>query len=129
MSGQIPSNLHLHRHSAELELEYASGESYRLPAEYLRVYSPSAEVRGHGAGQEVLQIGKKFVNIQTLKPTGNYAVQIVFTDGHDTGIYSWDYLYELCAEQTLRWQNYLERLSIAGESRNPDSDPLIFKSS
>ncbi len=106
---------------------YAAGESYRLKSEYLRVYSPSAEVRGHGKDQEVLQSGKKYVNIQALHPVGNYAIQLVFTDGHDTGIYSWDYLYELCVQQERKWTAYLRRLAAAKASREPVSEPIIFK--
>lgn len=122
-----PINIHLHRHSQELELEYAGGESYRLKSEFLRVFSPSAEVRGHGRGQEVLQTGKKYVNIDKLRPVGNYALQLVFTDGHDTGIYSWDYLYELCTRQEQKWADYLARLKQANASRDPVSEPIIFK--
>lgn len=122
-----PTNIHLHKHSQELELEYPGGESYRLKSEYLRVYSPSAEVRGHGKGQEVLQSGKKYVNIESLHPVGNYAIQLVFTDGHDTGIYSWDYLYELCTQQEQKWADYLARLESAKASRDPVSEPIIFK--
>lgn len=122
-----PTHIHLHKHAQELELEYAAGESYRLKSEYLRVYSPSAEVRGHGKDQEVLQSGKKYVNIQALHPVGNYAIQLVFTDGHDTGIYSWDYLYELCVHQEQKWSAYLRRLAAARASREPVSEPIIFK--
>ncbi|MFK7731074.1 MAG: gamma-butyrobetaine hydroxylase-like domain-containing protein [Pseudomonadales bacterium] len=124
----IPNNIHLHKHSAELELGYSDGASYRLSCEYLRVYSPSAEVRGHGKGQEVLQTGKKYVNIEGIEATGNYAIQISFNDGHDTGIYSWDYLYDLCANQQAKWQDYLARLKAEEGSREPNSDPIIFKS-
>ena len=122
-----PINIHLHRHSQELELEYPGGETYRLKSEYLRVFSPSAEVRGHGRGQEVLQTGKKYVNIDKLHPVGNYALQLVFTDGHDSGIYSWDYLYELCEQQQQKWADYINRLNGANASRNPVSEPIIFK--
>jgi len=124
----IPSNIHLHKHSAELELGYGNNESYRLSCEYLRVHSPSAEVRGHGQGQEVLQTGKKYVNIDSIEATGNYAIQITFNDGHDTGIYSWDYLYDLCTNQQAKWQDYLARLQAENSSREPNSDPIIFKS-
>lgn len=124
----IPSTIHLHKHSAELELGYADSESYRLSCEYLRVYSPSAEVRGHGQGQEVLQTGKKYVNIDAIEATGNYAIQITFNDGHDTGIYSWDYLYDLCTNQESKWQDYLARLKAEDGSREPTSDPIIFRS-
>ena len=131
-NGPIPSNIHLHKHSAELELGYShadsADESYRLSCEYLRVFSPSAEVRGHGQGQEVLQTGKKYVNIDSIEATGNYAIQITFSDGHDTGIYSWDYLYDLCTKQEAKWQDYLQRLAEEDGSREPNSDPIIFKS-
>ncbi len=117
---KVPSGIQLHARSRELELVYEGGESYRLSCEYLRVYSPSAEVRGHGPGQEVLQAGKQRVAITDIRPVGNYALQLVFDDGHDTGLYAWDYLYQLCREQSQRWQDYLERLQAAGASRDPD---------
>ena len=122
--GPVPTAIRLRTRSRELELSYASGESYRLSCEYLRVFSPSAEVRGHGAGQEVLQTGKIDVNITAVKPVGNYAVQLVFDDGHDTGLYSWEYLYQLCSEREERWQNYLDRLAAAGASRDPEVQVL-----
>ena len=121
---RIPQHLELHRRSRELELGYADGESYRLSCEYLRVFSPSAEVMGHGPGQEVLQTGKLRVTIDHIKPVGNYAVQFIFSDGHDTGLYSWDYLHKLCLEQEARWQHYLARLAEAGASRDPDVQVL-----
>ncbi len=122
MSAKAPTpvGIELHRQSKTLELRYASGEHYTLDCEYLRVYSPSAEVRGHGAGQETLQIGKINVTITDLKPVGNYAVQPFFSDGHDTGLYSWDYLYELCTQHASYWDNYLQRLHAAGASRDPE---------
>ncbi len=119
-SAHTPTGIRLHTVSRELELEYPGGEHYRLSCEYLRVYSPSAEVKGHGPGQEVLQSGKLHVGISAIRPVGNYAVQLVFDDGHDTGLYSWDYLYQLCTEREQRWQDYLERLHRAGASRDPD---------
>ncbi len=122
-----PLNIHLHRASLELELEYSADERYHLPCEYLRVYSPSAEVRGHGHDQATLQTGKKYVSIQKLNPSGNYALQIVFSDGHDSGIYSWDYLYDLCQHYDANWADYLKRLDEQGASRNPDTQPIIFK--
>lgn len=122
--GPVPTAIRLHKRSRELEVSYADGESYRLSCEYLRVFSPSAEVRGHGAGQEVLQTGKIDVNITAVKPVGNYAVQLVFDDGHDTGLYSWEYLYQLCTEREERWQNYLDRLAAAGASRDPEVQVL-----
>ena len=115
-----PIGIALHTRSRELELEYAGGEKYALSCEYLRVYSPSAEVGGHGPGQEVLQTGKMNVGISAIKPVGNYALQLVFDDGHDTGLYSWPYLYGLCVNHRQRWQDYLERMAAAGASRDPD---------
>ena len=92
-----------------------------MPCEYLRVFSPSAEVRGHGPGQEVLQVGKKNVEIKAIEPVGQYAVVLVFSDGHDSGIYSWDYLYDLGRKQDFYWQAYMRRMEEAGESREPKS--------
>ncbi len=117
MGAPDPTAITLHRKSRVMEIAFADGRSYRLPFEYLRVYSPSAEVRGHGPGQEVLQSGKREVDIVALEPVGSYAVQPRFSDGHDTGIYSWDYLYELGAEQDAKWAEYLARLQQAGASR------------
>ena len=114
-----PVDIKLHTRSRELELIYPQGESYRLSCEYLRVYSPSAEVKGHGPGQEVLQTGKENVEISGLAPMGHYALRIIFDDGHDTGLYTWGYLYELGAEYDKRWQDYLDRLSAAGYARQP----------
>jgi DUF971 family protein len=114
-----PTTITLHQNSRVLELEYSDGKHFRLPCEFLRVFSPSAEVRGHGPGQEVLQVGKQDVEILRLEPVGNYAVQPVFSDGHDTGIYSWDLLYEYGMKQERMWAAYLERLQAAGASREP----------
>lgn len=117
---RIPRDIQLHRRSRTLELRYedqAGEERYELSSEYLRVYSPSAEVRGHGKGSEVLQTGKQNVAILGLEPAGNYAVQIIFDDGHDSGLYSWQYLYELCVNKDAYWQDYLQRLAAAGASR------------
>ena len=102
-----------------LELGFADGHAFRLPYEFLRVYSPSAEVRGHGPGQETMQVGKKDVTITEVEPVGHYAIRPVFSDGHATGIYSWDYLQELGLHQDEMWQRYLERLAAAGASRDP----------
>ena len=121
----IPTAINLHQKSRELELGYPDG-SYRLPCEYLRVYSPSAEVKGHGPGQEVLQVGKIKVGITDIKPVGNYALQLIFDDGHDSGIFSWNYLRELCEHQAEYWQNYLDRLSAAGAGRDPEVQVLHF---
>ncbi|WP_018947289.1 gamma-butyrobetaine hydroxylase-like domain-containing protein [Thioalkalivibrio sp. AKL17] len=112
-----PTDIQLHQKSRILELRYADGSHFELPCEFLRVYSPSAEVRGHGPGQEVLQVGKEDVNITAIEPVGNYAVKLVFSDGHDTGIYDWDYLYKLGTEQERLWQDYMERLHQAGHER------------
>jgi DUF971 family protein len=101
-----------------LEIAFEDGQRYTLPFEFLRVYSPSAEVRGHGPGQEVLQVGKKDVEITQVEPVGSYAVQLVFSDGHDSGLYSWDYLYNLGVNQDSMWTHYLERLQVAGASRD-----------
>ena len=115
-----PVSIQLHKRSRQLELEYSGGERYSLSCEYLRVFSPSAEVLGHGPGQEVLQTGKMNVAITAIKPVGNYALQLVFDDGHDTGLYSWRYLHELGRDQEAKWQDYLDRLAIAGANRDPD---------
>lgn len=115
-----PSDIKLHTKSRLLELIYSDGECYELSCEYLRVYSPSAEVKGHGVGQEVLQVGKINVTINAIEPVGNYALQLVFSDDHNSGIYSWDYLYQLATNKEAWWQNYLQRLNKAGASRDPD---------
>ena len=114
-----PTEIKYHKRSRELEVRFADGMNGRLSAEYLRVYSPSAEVRGHGPGQEVLQAGKRDVGISAVEPVGMYAVKLVFSDGHDTGIYSWDYLHELGVKQESNWRTYLARLAQAGKSRDP----------
>lgn len=119
-----PTEIKLHKRSAVLELAWADGRRSELTAEFLRVYSPSAEVRGHGQGQEVLQTGKRHVGIRRLEPVGNYAVRLHFDDGHDTGIYSWEYLFELAEGQQQLWQDYLTRLQAAGASRDP-ADPHV----
>ena len=111
------SEIHLHQSSRVLELVFNDGKQFNLSCEYLRVYSPSAEVAGHGPGQEVLQMGKEDVNITTLEPVGNYAVKLIFDDGHSTGIYTWDYLYDLSVNYDRKWQNYLQRLEDAGFER------------
>jgi len=114
-----PTEIKLHQKSRLLEISFADGKCFTFPYEFLRVYSPSAEVRGHSAGQEVLQVGKKDVAITSLEPVGSYAVQPVFSDGHDTGIYSWDLLYSLGMNQDELWQEYLQRMAAAGASREP----------
>jgi DUF971 family protein len=114
-----PTELKLHQHSRLLEITFDDGASYQLPYEFLRVYSPSADVSGHGPGQEVLQVGKKNVGVSELIPVGSYAVQINFDDGHDTGLYTWENLYKLGKNQAALWQDYLDRLAAAGASREP----------
>ena len=112
-----PTEIKLHQKSRVLEIAFEDGKLYTLPFEFLRVYSPSAEVRGHGPGQEVLQVGKKDVEITQVEPVGSYAVQLVFSDGHDSGLYSWGYLYNLGVNQDSMWAHYLERVQQAGASR------------
>ncbi len=114
-----PTDIKLHQKSRVLEVTFADGKHFKLPYEFLRVYSPSAAVRGHGSGQEVLQIGKQDVEITELEPVGTYAVQPVFSDGHYTGLYSWDYIYSLGMNQDEMWQHYLRRMEEAGASRVP----------
>ena len=112
-----PTEIKLHQKSRVLEISFSDGTCFQLPYEFLRVYSPSAEVRGHGPGQEVLQVGKKDVDILSLEPVGSYAVQPHFSDGHGTGIYSWDYLYDLGTNLQSLWQTYLKRLEATGARR------------
>ena len=119
-----PTEIKLHQKSRVLEISFEDGKSFRLPYEFLRVHSPSAEVRGHGPGQEVLQVGKKEVDIARVEPVGSYAIQLCFSDGHETGIYSWDFLYQLGEEQDPMWRHYLERMEQAGASREPGSAPF-----
>jgi DUF971 family protein len=113
----IPTEIKLHQQSKFMEVAFNDGSRFNLPFEYLRVFSPSAEVRGHGPGQEVLQVGKKDIDIKNIEPVGQYAVVLVFSDGHDSGIYSWDYLYDLGAKQDFYWKSYLRRMEEAGASR------------
>jgi DUF971 family protein len=113
-----PTTIKLHQQSKVLEIAFSDGREFRLPYEFLRVHSPSAEVRGHGPGQEVLQVGKRDVTIKEVEPVGHYALRPSFSDGHDTGIYSWDYLYELGDRQEELWQRYLDRMAAAGASRD-----------
>lgn len=109
-----PTSLKLRTKSRVLEIVFKDGSSFQLPFEYLRVYSPSAEVRGHGPGQETLQLGKHEVNVSKIEPVGNYAVRLIFDDGHDTGLYTWAYLHELAREREQKWANYLARLQELG---------------
>src|SRR5919108_4020996 len=118
MTERIPTAITLHQKSRVMEIAFTDGRTLSLPYELLRVYSPSAEVRGHGPGQEVLQIGKRDVTINNVEPIGHYAIRPTFSDGHDTGIYSWDYLYDLGDRQEELWQRYLTRLDAAGASRD-----------
>ncbi|MGB5324744.1 MAG: DUF971 domain-containing protein [Pseudomonadales bacterium] len=115
-----PTRIQLHKRSRVIELEYANGECLQLEAEYLRVYSPSAEVRGHHPSQAVLQHGKQQVGINNVTAVGNYAIQLHFDDGHNSGIYSWDYLRELADNRDTYWQSYLDKLHQAGKLRDPD---------
>ena len=111
------TEIKLHRQSRLLQISFADGKTFQIPCEFLRVYSPSAEVRGHGPGQEVLQTGKKDVNIDHIEPVGNYAIQLNFSDGHNTGLYSWDLLYDYGLHQDEMWRHYLQRMKQAGASR------------
>lgn len=113
-----PVEIKLHQASRLVEIHFDNGMECQLSCEFLRVYSPSAEVRGHGAGQEVLQVGKENVSILAIEAVGHYAIKIVFSDGHDTGLYSWDYLYDIASRYEPLWQDYLARLEMAGHKRN-----------
>jgi DUF971 family protein len=115
-----PIRIVVSKSKSKLTASFDSGEEYEFPAEYLRVFSPSAEVRGHGRGQELLQYGKRDVGITSINQAGNYAIQIIFSDGHDSGIFSWDYLRDLGSNYTNNWIDYLARLHEAGQSRDPD---------
>ncbi|HEY5290727.1 MAG TPA: DUF971 domain-containing protein [Burkholderiales bacterium] len=119
MNKHTPSEIKLHQKSRQMEISFADGKRFELSYEFLRVYSPSAEVRGHGPGQEVLQVGKKNVEITAIEAVGSYAVQPRFSDGHDSGLYSWDYLYGIGSDQDQLWQQYLARMRAAGASREP----------
>jgi len=113
-----PQSLTVHGHSRVLEITFSDGAHFRIPFELMRIYSPSAEVQGHGPGQEILQTGKREVDLTALEPIGNYAVQPTFSDGHDTGIFSWDYLYFLGSQQEQLWAEYERRLGEAGVERD-----------
>ena len=117
----IPSEIKLHQKSRRLELIYEGGEAYSLDFEYLRVYTPSAEARGHGPGQETLQTGKRNVEIERIEPVGTYALRLVFSDGHDSGLYSWDMLYNLGKHQAELWQEYLTQIEAQRLSRDIDT--------
>lgn len=118
-----PEEIIVHRASQRLEIAFSDGQRFSLPFEYLRVFTPSAEARGHGPGQEVLQVGKRGVTIECLEPVGNYAVRPVFSDGHDSGIYSWEMLYNLGQHHDALWQAYLDKLAAEGKSREPSDQP------
>ena len=113
-----PTDITLHQQSGVLDVAFDDGRNFSLPVEYLRVFSPSAEVRGHGPGQETLQVGKRGVALKAVEPVGMYGVKLVFSDGHDTGIYSWTYLYELGTKHDTNWKAYLARMAAAGASRD-----------
>ena len=117
MASVKPTEINFHQKSHVLEIAFDDGNTYQLPSEYLRVYSPSAEVQGHGPGQEVLQIGKQDINITKIEPVGHYAIQLFFDDNHDTGIYSWDTLYNLGRNYDTLWPEYLQKLKDAGHNR------------
>ncbi len=117
MNKHIPTEITLHKQQRSLEVAFDDGSRFDLPCEYLRVYSPSAEVQGHGPGQEVLQVGKEEVNIEKIEQVGTYAIQPSFDDGHESGIYSWDTLYDLGVNYDEYWQDYLSRLEAAGHQR------------
>ena len=114
---QLPTDIKLHKASKTLTLKYASGEEFTLPAEFLRVHSPSAEVQGHG--KPILQFGKINVGLTKVEPAGQYALRLTFDDGHDSGLFTWDYLYQLAQRQDALWADYLEALKVAGKSRDP----------
>ena len=119
MATPTPTEIKLHQASLKMEITFSDGAHFELPFEFLRVYSPSAEVRGHGPGQEVLQVGKREVLINAAEPVGHYGINLFFSDGHDTGIYSWEYLYDLGVNQAAMWDEYLKRMEAAGASRDP----------
>jgi len=124
MSGKpVPTGLTVHNKSRVLDVEFSDGQTFSIPFELLRVYSPSAEVMGHGPGQEVLQVGKREVGIAGIEPVGNYAVQPTFSDGHNTGIFTWDYLYKLGSQQDVLWAGYLRRLHEAGFEGDSGREP------
>ena len=117
-----PTEIRLQKKSRQIVIAFDDGNRFALSFEYLRVNSPSAEVKGHGPGQEVLQTGKENVQVTAIEPVGHYAVRLIFDDGHDSGLYSWQYLYELATEHDSKWQAYLDRLKAAGYARQPVAD-------
>lgn len=124
-----PTEIKLHQQSRILDIAFSDGKTFQFSCEFLRVHSPSAEVSGHGPGQEVLQTGKKMVNIRKIEPVGNYAIQLNFTDGHNTGLYSWDLLYNYGLNQDKMWQRYLQRMEEAGASREHETKNPTMKHS
>lgn len=120
---RVPTEIRLRKKARCLSLTYPDGLSFELPFEFLRVYSPSAEVKGHGPGQEVLQVGKEDVRVTSIEPIGRYAVRLQFDDGHNTGLYTWKYLHELGSDYDKRWQDYLDRLQAAGYARASGGNP------
>jgi len=118
----IPKEIKLHKKSRTLDITFSDDQYFHFSCEFLRVYSPSAEVSGHGTGQEILQTGKKLINILKIEPVGHYAIQLHFSDGHNTGIYSWDLLYKYGLNQDKMWKNYLQRLEQTGTSREPKTN-------
>jgi DUF971 family protein len=122
-SKPVPTGLTVHNKSRVLDVEFNDGQSFAIPFELLRVYSPSAEVMGHGPGQEVLQVGKREVGIAGIEPVGNYAVQPTFSDGHNTGIFTWEYLYKLGSEQASLWASYMDRLHASGFEGDSGREP------
>lgn len=125
-SPPLPTAITVHQATRTLELGYGE-QSYRLPFEFLRVLSPSAEVRGHGPGQEVLQTGKRNIEIKAIEPVGHYAIRPLFSDGHDSGIYSWDLLHSMCLHQQTLWEDYLRKLEAAGHTRESGRDAPMLK--
>lgn len=123
-----PTEIKLHQKSRQFEIAFDNGERFTLSCEYLRVFTPSAEARGHGPGQETLQFGKRDVNIERVEPVGTYAIRPVFSDGHDSGLYSWDLLYNLGRHQAELWQAYLDKLENEGRSRDPADNPPVPES-
>ncbi|HFB64565.1 MAG TPA: DUF971 domain-containing protein [Aeromonadales bacterium] len=111
------NNIKWHKKSRQLYLGFSNGHDFELPIEYLRVFSPSAEVQGHGPGQETLVEGKRFVNLSNIEPVGNYAIKLIFDDGHDSGLYTWEYLYNLASNYQQNWKSYLDKLHQAGKQR------------
>ncbi|PSJ16853.1 gamma-butyrobetaine hydroxylase-like domain-containing protein [Nitrosomonas supralitoralis] len=124
-----PTEIKFHQKSRMLDIAFSDGKTFQFSCEFLRVHSPSAEVSGHGPGQEVLQTGKKMISISKIEPIGNYAIQLNFTDGHNTGLYSWDLLYNFGLNQDTMWQSYLQRMEEAGASREHEIKPQSMKHS